>query len=103
MPKKKPSPRTSPTIGRSRSFSRVARNAGDCSRTCALIPSRSKMSRLARPDRRRHGVPAERVAVQERLGAGGERLEDPVAGDHRPERASSPTVMPLAQVMMSGT
>ena len=86
MPKKYPSPRTSPTMGRSYSFSRVARSAGECCRDAVVEALALEDVQVGQRDGRRHRVTAEGVAVREHRGAVVERLEQPVAGDHRAQR-----------------
>ena len=85
MPKKYPSPRTSPTIGRSLSFSSVARRAARCPDVLEHLLLLEDLE-VAQADRGRDRVAAEGVAVGEHVAAGEEGLHQPVGGDHRAER-----------------
>ena len=86
MPKKYPSPRTSPTIGRSYSCSSVgAEDRRVLAHALVELLLLEDVEVLER-DRRRHRMPAEGVAVVERRRAVTERLVDLVAHDGRADR-----------------
>ena len=95
-------PRTSPTIGMSRSESSIARNAPSCSRTCSLRSSLLEHVEVRQRDRRGDRVAAERDAVRERVAVAAAN-----GSKTRSEAITAPIgayeeVMPLAVVMMSG-
>ena len=97
-----PSPRTSPTIGRSSSFSRVARKSrARCADVTEQVLPLEQVEVGQRDGGRRRGG-RRRCSRGRTVGAALERLEQAVGRSSR-RAASSREVRPLAQVMMSGT
>ena len=79
-------PRTSPTIGMSRSDSSIASNAPSLRAHVLEDALVLEHVEVRERDGGAHGVPAEGEPVRERVGALAERLGDAVGGDHRAHR-----------------